>query len=224
MSTILRSFIILLFATSASATTGDTLKNDLRIRLGQTSNVAGQSNWTNAELYRCLNMAQDVIEALGRAVEKQDTLQGGRLITPPSDFKKLQGTAFSWRNGRAVKPIPLTNLDSASNHLARLTADSKGRETWVIYQDAGRIVVEPGMSSGDSIVISYYASAAKLDSATECGFPDEWEQLLLVYAKMIALEKIRDVNWYTLTATERDKLLQTIYASSTLRPQLTKVN
>lgn len=219
MSTILHSLILALCLTSVSfAATGNTLKNDLRIRLGQTA--ASNSNWTDAQLYRCLNMAQDYIASLGRVIEKKTIYGGGSLRkAAPSLFITLRDNAFLFRNGAEVKPIPRISTDSLSRVMDRMNSQSFGVDKYVIAEEADSLLVAPVMNSLDSFVVTYYAYADTVDSASECEYPLAWEQVLLAAAKVIALEKI-DSPVLPLAIQERDKILSALFQSETLHPQL----
>jgi hypothetical protein len=214
----------LLLSSSAQAATGDTLLVHLRIRLGQTT--AAHSNWTDNQLLACLNMAQDWMAAQGRVVEKLDTIPGsGSLLLDsiPSDFIKLKGTAYLWRNGVEVKPIPMVSADSLYRLASRLSTQEVGVDNYWLAEDGQRLSVVPLVNTADSVVISYYAYPTKFDSANvECDFGPEWEQVLLSAAKAVALEKIESPLWPAAVA-ERDKLVAAMYRQQTLKPQLVSV-
>jgi hypothetical protein len=203
----------------AQAATGDTLLVHLRIKLGQTN--SSNSNWTDNQLIACMNMAQDWISAQGRAIEKTDTTAGDTVrYTARTDFIKLKGTAWLWRNGQEVKPLPVISADSAYRVFARM--GDLGFDEHYVAEDGGQVMVVPKLSSSDSLVISYYATATKLTTAGECSYGPEWEQVLLVTAKAIALEKIDSPLWPA-AVQERDKLLAAMYRQQTLKPQLVEV-
>lgn len=211
-------FVLFLCPSLSFAATGATLKNDLRFKLGQTN--SSNSNWTDAQLYRCLNMAQDYIASLGRVVESLDTLAGGSLrIATPSGFITLRDNAYLWRNGAEVKPIPRVSTDSISKIMDRMTTQSFGQDKYVISEEGGEIFVAPVLNSADSVVVSFYSIPSTLDSATECSFPNEWEEVLRACAKVIALEKISSPD-LPLAIQERDKAVALLYRSKTLKPQL----
>lgn len=223
-----RSLLIVILGTfvpylsTAQAKTGANLILDLRIMLGQTT--ASNSNWTDAELYKCLNVAQDYITGLGRVVEKSDTLGGGNLrITYPADFLQLRPGVWLWRNGKEVRPLPVVALDSMYKLLARTTQQQAGLDNFYVADEGTKLVVVPKMSSSDSVVVQYYARPDTVDSATQCGFEPEWEAVLLVAAKAIALEKTRDAAWYDRAIAERDKMVAALYQQSKFKPQLTNV-
>lgn len=216
---ILRSlFVALLWSQVSYAVTGATLLSDLRFRLGQTS--SSNSNFTDAQLYRCLNMAQDYVVSLGRVIEKLDTLGGGSLrISTPSLFITLRDNGYLWRNGAEVKPIPRVSTDSLAKVMDRMNSQSFGVDKYVISEEGGKLVVAPTLRAEDSFVVSYYAYADTVDSASECDFPPEWEEVLRLAAKVIALEKISSPDLMP-AIQERDKLVAALYRSRTLKPQL----
>jgi len=198
-----------------------TLITQLRIRLGQTDST--NSNWTNTELRHCLNMGQRWINAQGRVIEKRGFVAGGAMLrTAPSGYIKMRGTAFLWRNGKPTVPIPLTALDSLPGLLGRISTQMTGRDKYYMIEYNDSIMVLPTTPTGDSILFYYYGEAAKLDTTTECDYDDAWEQVLLVAAKVIALEKIEspDIPFWV---QERDKLVAAMYQQQTLKPQMTSV-
>ena len=210
--------LVLLLASPCFAVTGATLLSDLRLKLGQTSST--NSNWTDAQLYRCLNMAQDYISSLGRVIEKLDTLPGGVLRTTyPTNFITLRDNAYLWRNGAEVKPIPRVSTDSLARVMDRMTSQSFGVDKYVISEDGNKLIVAPLMNAADSFVVSFYAYADTVDSATECEYDPSWEEVLKACAKVIALEKIESPV-LPVAIAERDKLLAALYRSETLKPQM----
>lgn len=226
MSIIRRSLFILfacsLFLNTAFAKTGDTLKNDLRIILGQTTST--NSNWTDAQLYRCLNIAQDYIAGIGRVVETTLTIAGGNTRTAyPANFKLLRPGAFLWRNGKINRPLPVIALDSMYRIIANNSPQTVGRDNYYVADEGIDILVYPTTLSNDSIIIQYYAQPAVIDSGVECGFGLEWEAVLLAAAKAAALEKTRDQAWYDRAVAERDKMVAALYQQTKLKPQLTNV-
>jgi len=211
----------ILWASVSIAGSGATLKSDLRLRLGQTS--TSNSNWTDAQLYTCLNMAQDYIGSLGRVIEKKTILGGGALRKArPAGFITLRDNAFLFRNGAEVKPIPRISTDSLAKVMDRMTNQSFGVDKYVIAEEAESLLVAPVLNANDSFVVTYYAFADTVDSSSECEYDQAWEQVLLVAAKVIALEKI-DSPMLPLAIQERDKLLEAMFRSNTLKPQMTAV-
>ena len=207
---------------SAQAKTGANLILDLRVMLGQTT--ASNSNWTDAELYQCLNLAQDYITGIGRVVEKSDTLAGGSLrISYPADYMQLRNGPWLWRNGKEVRPLPVVALDSMYKLLARNSSQVVGLDNYYVADEGSKLIVAPPLSSSDSVVIQYYARPDTLDSTTECGFNPEWERVLLVDAKALALQKTRDVNWYDRAIAERDNMVAALYQQTKQKPQLNAV-
>jgi len=214
------ALILVLFAVPANAKTTDSLITDLRIMLGQTDST--NSNWTNNELRRCLNLSQDYITGLGRVVEKTTTISGNATLrlTYPTDFKQLRPGVWLWRNGKEVRPLPVIALDSMYRTLGRITAQQAGFDNYYVADEGTRLIVAPALPSTDSVVIQYYAQPAVLSGTTECGFGLEWEAVLLVGAKAVALEKTRDVNWYDRAIRERNEMVGALYQQTKLKPQL----
>ena len=204
---------------SAFSAPNTTLISDLRIKLGQTT--AANSNWTDAQLVRCFQMAQGYISGLGRAIETDDTAAGGSLrIAAPSDFITLKGNSYLWRNGKELRAIPRVSMDSLSKIMDYMTRQSFGTDRYVIAEDGGMILVAPKLSAADSVVISYYGQPTVFaDDATENSFSTEWEQVLMEAAYVIALQKINSP-MITLAIGERDKMIAAMFQSRTLRPQL----
>lgn len=209
-----------LYATAFGAK-ADTLKNDLALMLGQPT-ASGNRNWTDAQLYRMLNMAQDRLSARGRVIEKRSTAVGGTLMFgKPTGFIALRGTASLWRNGQEVRPIKVTGADSSGILLAGFAANKAGADEKVLWLEGDSIKIAPMVKATDSFIVVYYVHATVLDTNIECDYGLEWEQILLYEAKMIALEKIRDLPWYLATKKERDELLASMYLQVSLQPQLT---
>ena len=206
------------------AKTGANLILDLRVMLGQTT--ASNSNWTDAQLYQCLNLAQDYIVGIGRVVEKSDTLPGtgGLSISYPSDFMQLRPGVWLFKNGKEVRPLPLVALDSMYKLVSYAVAQDAGTNVYYVADEGERLIIVPKLATTDSVVIPYYARPDTLDSGTQCGFNPEWEAVLLVGAKALALQKTRDLNWYNLAVTERDKMIAALYQQSKNKPQLSNVN
>lgn len=216
-------FSLLLCAT-AHARTGAQLVADLRIMLGQTDSTTGNTNWTNAQLRSCLNMGQDKVSGRGRVIEMETTYAASATTdyAPPSGFITLRGTAYLKRGGVVVKAIPLTSADSVARLGTRLTRQAFGDDNHLIFEDGGKIRVVPPPLTMDSVVVVFFANPAAIDTA-ECEYGDEWEIVLLYEAKMVALEKIRDGDWYALTKQERDTLLSEMYKQTKLRPQMVAI-
>jgi hypothetical protein len=107
--------------------------------------------------------------------------------------------------------------------LSRLTTQQAGLDNFYVADEGERLVVVPAPSSSDSVVIQYYARPDTVDSATQCGFSAEWEAVLLVAAKAIALEKTRDLNWYDRAIAERDRMVAALYQQTKFKPQLVNV-
>lgn len=215
------SFSLLLCA-AAHARTGNDLVVDLRIMLGQTDSTTNNTNWTNDQLRLILNIAQDKVSARGRVIERDTSYlaSAGINYTAPSGFITLRGTAYLKRGGITMKPIPLTSADSISRITGRLTRQTMGEDNHLAYEEAGRIKVVPPPLSQDSVQIVFFSNPAAITGAAECAYGDEWETILLYEAKMVALEKIRDLDWYAATMKERDTLLAEMYKQTKLRPQL----
>lgn len=195
------------------------LVNDLRIKLGQTTEA---NSWiTDAQLVRCFNMAQGYVSGLGRAIELDTTAAGGALrIAVPSDFITLKGNAFLWRDGAERKPIPRVGMDSLNALMSYMDQQTYGEDNYVISEDAGVVMVVPQLSSQDSVVISYYGQPAVfVDDGTENSFSDEWEQVLIEVAHVIALQKISSTR-LPVAIQERDKIIAAMFQARTLRPQL----
>ena len=214
----------------AFADTGDTLVAHLRIMLGQTT--SSNSNWTDNQLYACLNDGQKYIAGVGRALEKDSTYGGGsfRNTTLPSDFMALKDNSYLWRNGEEIRAIPRVSMDSLNTIMTYIKTQDYGRDKFVIAEDGSALLVAPETNSADSIVVSYYAYPHDLDSTitgdttaagdpAECGFNDAWEQVLLLTARVIALQKIQGMAVQEAIA-ERDKAIAAMFQSRTLRPQL----
>jgi hypothetical protein len=210
---------ITIIPASAWATADSVLVNDLRIKLGQTT--AANSNWTDAQLVRCFNMAQAYISALGRAIETDTTAGGGALrIATPSDFITLKGNAYLWRNGQEVRPIPKVSMDSLSAFMDYMQKQNFGVDRFVIAEDAGVVMVAPVLSSADSVRYSYYGKPTTfVDDSTTNSFSDEWQQVLIEAAHVIALQKINSP-MLPMAIQERDKMISAMFQSLTLRPQL----
>lgn len=205
------------------ARTGSQLVTDLRIMLGQTDSISGRTNWTNTQLFSILNIAQDKVTARGRVIEKDTVYNGGALrMARPSGFITLRGTAYLMKNNQEVKPIPMTSSDSIYVQQSRMTRQSAGDDTYLIYEESDDIVVSPAAPSAFSVRVVYFANPSAITDSAECSYGDEWETVLLYEAKMLALEKIRDESWYVLTAKERDAILAQMYQQTKLRPQLVK--
>jgi hypothetical protein len=226
LTTHLRKFVwavcLALLPYSVQAKTTDSLVTDLRIMLGQIDST--NSTWTNTELRRCLNLSQDYISGLGRVVEKSDTLAGGNIrITYPSDFKQLRPVPWLWRNGKEVRPLPVIALDSMYKLVSRVVSQAVGLDNFYVADEGTALIVVPPLSSADSVVIQYYAQPSVLSGVVECGFGPEWEAVLLVGAKAVALEKSRDVGWYDRAIAERDRMIGALYQQTKLKPQLPSV-
>jgi hypothetical protein len=172
-------------------------------------------------------MAQAEISALGRAIEKWDTLAGGSLVLDTvsnedalNDFITLKGSAYLWRNGQEIRGIPKVSMDSLNAFMDYIQTQSFGVDRYVIAEDGGNVMVAPILNSADSVIISYYGRpAAFVDDSTENSFSDEWEQVLLASAYVIALQKINSP-MLTFAVSERDKMISAMFQSLTLRPQL----
>jgi len=203
----------------AQAAVADSLVVNLRLRLGQTT--ASNSNWTDAQLYKLLNDAQDYISGIGRAIETDTTYAGDtlRITTLPSDFVTLKDNSYLWRNGAEIRAIPRVSMDSLNKIMVYITTQDYGRDKYVIAEDGSSILVAPKTNGGDSIVVSYYAEGATLATGVECGYGKAWEQVLLLAAKAFALEKISSPE-LQLAIAERDKAIAAMFQSRTLRPQL----
>lgn len=225
MSTILRSFLIVaLLTTPLFARTGDTLISDLRIMLNQST--SGNSNWTDAQLYRCLNMAQNIVAPHSGGVEDTAFLAGGSTRwSPPTDsgFIHLKGAAWLWRNGGEVKPIPYLPVDSFDARIARNDKSVTGRDNFIITEDGGQIAVFPPVHSNDSVLISFYAFPSALDSAVECEFDAGWEEVVILAAASVAYQKINSQFWVQYYTQERDKQISALRALITRRPAVTDV-
>ena len=200
------------------AAIADSLVVNLRMRLGQTT--ASNSNWTDAQLYKNLNDAQDYISGIGRAIETDSTRAGGTLrITAPTNFVALKDNSYLWRNGAEIKAIPRVSMGSLNKIMTYMTSRNYGRDKYVIAEDGGVILVAPTTNSADSIVISYYGDGATLATGVECGYGKAWEQALLLAAEVFALKKISSPD-LPLAIQERDKAIGALFQSRTLRPQL----
>jgi len=211
--------VFVILTIPARAEPDSILVNDLRIKLGQTT--ASNSNWTDAQLVRCFNMAQAYVSGLGRAIETSAYSAGGSLrITPPSDFITLKGNAYLWMSGAERKPIPRVSMDSLSKVMDFMSTQTHGDFRYVIAEDAGVIMVAPPLSASDSVRFSYYGQPAEfVDDGTENSFSTEWEQVLIETAYVIALQKINSP-MIPLAIQERDKMTAAMFQSLTLRPQL----
>ena len=219
-STILASLVILFLGTSVvQAAVADSLLVNLRLRLGQTT--ASNSNWTDAQLYKCLNDAQDYISGVGRAIEKDSTYAGDTLrnTTLPSNYLTLKDNSYLWRNGAEIRAIPRVSMDSLNKIMTYITSNNYGRDKYVIAEDGAAILIAPKLNSADSVLVSYYAQGTALATTVECDYGDSWEQVLLLAAKVFALEKISSPEMQ-LAIAERDKAIGAMFQSRTLRPQL----
>ena len=199
---------------------------DLRIKLGQTT--ASNSNWTDAQLLSCLNQGQDYISALGRVVERSDTLAAsGIRVAYPDSFLLLRPGAWLWRNGKEVRSIPLISLDSMFNLLSRPSPQLAGNDVYYLADEGTKLVVTPPLNSGDSLLVQFYRRPDTLISTDttsgECLYPREWEIVLLAAAKVFALEKTRDAAWYDRAVAERDKMVASLYQQTKMKPQLSNV-
>jgi hypothetical protein len=202
----------------AQAAVADSLVVNLRLRLGQTT--VANSNWTDAQLYKILNDAQDYISGIGRSIETDSTRAGGTLrITAPTNFVALKDNSYLWRNGAEIKAIPRVSMDSLNKIMTYMTSADYGRDKYVIAEDGGVILVAPTLNAADSVVISYYGNGATLATGVECGYGNAWEQVLLMAAKAFALEKISSPEM-AFAVAERDKAIAAMFQSRTLRPQL----
>lgn len=209
---------IVLVSDAWAASPSDTLIARLRIVLGQTTSA--NSNWTDDQLLTCINMAQDYVTGLGRAIEKTDTIAGGVFSnSEPSDFITLKDNSYLWRNGKMIRAIPRVSMDSLNKVMEYISSQSYGRDRFVIAEDGSAILVAPTTNSADSVVVSYYARAADLDTGDTCQFDPEWEQVLIMTARVCALQKIGSPHVPEAIA-ERDKALTAMFQSQTLRPQL----
>jgi len=210
--------LLLLPFGAAQAAVADSLVVNLRLRLGQTT--ASNSNWTDAQLYKLLNDAQDFISGIGRSIETDSTRGGGSLrITAPTNFVALKDNAYLWRNGAEIRAIPRVSMDSLNKIMTYMNTQDYGRDKYVIAEDGGVILVAPALNAADSVVISYYGNGATLATGVECGYGNAWEQVLLMAAKAFALEKISSPE-LQLAIAERDKAIAAMFQSRTLRPQL----
>ena len=129
-----------------------------------------------------------------------------------------------------IRAISRVSMDSLNKIMEYITTQNYGRDKHVVAEDGSAILVVPKVHANDSVVVSYYAYPHDLDSSytgdttkvgdpTECAFVDAWEQVLILGAKVYALEKISSPE-LPLAIAERDKAIAAMFQSRTLRPQL----
>lgn len=225
MSTIRASIVfLLLFAAPAFGATGDTLKNDLLVMLGQNGVTSTNRSWTDAQLYRCLNMAQEIVAVHSGGVQDTDFVAGGNTrVAPKAGFLRLKGGAWLWRNGAAIKPVNVVPYDTLKARVSANTSQGVGANVYYVAEDAGKIAIFPTPNSADSLLISFYAYPTVLDSAIECSFDRGWERVVLLAAAAIACQQTGNQFWVQYFTSERDKQIAAMRALTTREGQIGSV-
>ena len=219
---------VLFLSVPVAAETTDTLITDLRLLLDQTDSTTGNTNWSNDNLRRYLNMAQEVLAPHSGGVQKADTVPGS--ITPripldslSSDFVSLKGMIWLMRDTKENTPIPFVPLDSFYRTVRNNTKQTMGLDNFVVTEDAGEIAVFTEVSDEDSLLISYYAYPSVLSDSQECDFDRGWEKVLLYTAAWMAFAGNRDQFWMQWYSLKADSQMVSLRALTTRKPQLQTV-
>ena len=216
--------MLALLTSSVWGATTDTLILDLRLLLGQTDSTTGATNWSNPELRQLLNMAQDLLAPHSGGVQRTDTTGGGSIrYTVPADFISMKGIAWLMRDTEEVGTIPYIPVDSFYRTVFTIDRTKAGIDVHYITEDAGEVAVYPPIKGEDSLMYSYYAYPATLDTTFECEFDDGWEKVLLLYAAWLAYTKNRDAFWTQFYATKAEEQMTALRAMTTRRPQVQAV-